>query len=151
MRIPLLLHLLGAIIWVGGMFFAYVALRPAAALVLEPPQQLPLWRATLARFFVWVWVSIAALYATGLHMMASAYGMRTAPLYVLAMTAIATVMALIFAYVYFAPFRVLRREVDAANWKDAGAALNTIRRLVATNLVLGILTVVVAVGGGLLG
>ena len=33
--IPLALHLLAAVIWVGGMFAAYVCLRPAAG-ALDP-------------------------------------------------------------------------------------------------------------------
>ena len=150
MRIALLVHLLGVSVWIGGMFFAYMALRPAAALVLQPPQRLPLWRETLSRFFLWVWISIVALYASGVHMLASAYGVRAAPGYVLAMAAIATVMTLIFAYVYFSPFRALGREVGAQNWPAGGAALNRIRQLVATNLVLGLITLAVAVVGGLL-
>ena len=151
MKIALLVHLLGVSIWIGGMFFAYMALRPAAAQVLQPPQRLPLWRETLARFFLWVWISILALYGSGVHMLASAYGVRTAPAYVLAMAGIATVMTLVFAYVYFKPFRTLGREVAAQNWPAGGAALNRIRQLVATNLVLGLLTLAVAVIGGLLG
>jgi uncharacterized membrane protein len=151
MRIALLLHLLGAIVWIGGMFFAYMALRPAAARLLEPPQRLPLWRETLGRFFTWVWVSIVALYGSGLHMLASAYGVRSAPAYVLAMAAIATVMTAIFVYVYFVPFRGLSRHVGAQNWPAGASALNRIRQLVATNLVLGIVTVLVAIGGGVLG
>jgi uncharacterized membrane protein len=151
MRIALLFHLLGATVWIGGMFFAYVALRPAAAGVLQPPQRLPLWRETLARFFTWVWISIAAIYGSGLHMLASAYGVRAAPAYVLAMAAIATLMTLIFVYVYFGPFRALGREVAAQTWPVAGVALNRIRQLVAANLVLGLLTFTIAVIGGLLG
>ena len=151
MRIALLLHLFGAIVWIGGMFFAYMALRPAAARLLQPPQRLPLWRETLGRFFTWVWISIAAIYASGVHMLASAYGVRAAPGYVLAMAAIATLMTLIFAYVYFGPFRALARAVGAQNWPAAGAALNRIRQLVATNLVLGLVTLAIAVVGGLLG
>ncbi len=50
---PLLiaLHLLAAVVWVGGMFFAYMALRPVAATLFEPPQRLPLWTQTFTRFF----------------------------------------------------------------------------------------------------
>jgi uncharacterized membrane protein len=151
MRIALLLHLLGATVWIGGMFFAYMALRPAAGKLLQPPQRLPLWRETLARFFLWVWVSIVALYGSGLHMLAAAYGMRSAPAYVLAMAGIATVMTAIFCYVYFMPFQTLKRAVDAQNWPAGGVALNRIRQLVATNLVLGLATLAVAVAGGLLG
>ncbi|RPI47523.1 MAG: hypothetical protein EHM59_04110 [Betaproteobacteria bacterium] len=150
MRVALLIHLLGAIIWIGGMFFAYVALRPAAARVLEPPQRLPLWRETLGRFFTWVWVSIAAIFATGVHMLGSAYGFTGAPHYVLVMLAIALVMTAIFGYVYFVPFKALAQQVDARNWRAAGSVLNVIRRLVATNLALGMATVIVAVIGGVL-
>jgi len=151
MRIAMFLHLLGSVIWIGGMFFAYLALRPAAAKLLEPPQRLPLWRETLRRFFIWVWISIVLLYGSGLHMLASAYGLRAAPVYVLAMAGLATVMTLIFIYVFFVPFAALAREVDAQQWKAAGAALNRIRQLVATNLLLGLITIAVAVIGGLLG
>jgi Predicted integral membrane protein len=37
------LHVLSATIWVGGMFFAYVILRPVAATQFEPAQRLTLW------------------------------------------------------------------------------------------------------------
>lgn len=150
MRIALLVHLLGSIIWIGGMFFAYVALRPAAARLLEPPQRLALWSETLARFFLWVWVSIVAIHGSGFHMLGTAYGMRAAPLYVLAMFGIAAVMTAIFAYIYFVPYKALVIGVGNSNWKQAGAAMNRIRALVATNLTLGLLTVAVAVIGGLL-
>lgn len=150
MRLALLIHLLGSIIWIGGMFFAYVALRPAAAKVLEPPQRLTLWCETLRRFFFWVWIAIVAIHASGVHMLASAYGVKAAPLYVLAMFGIASAMTLIFVYVYFVPFKALAQNVSGAHWKPAAAALNRIRQLVATNLALGMLTVAVAVIGGLL-
>ena len=39
MALAITLHILGAVIWVGGMFFAYMALRPVAAALLEPPQR----------------------------------------------------------------------------------------------------------------
>lgn len=50
MVLALVLHSLAAAVWVGGMFFAYMALRPAAG-ALEPPQRLTLWRGTFDRFF----------------------------------------------------------------------------------------------------
>ena len=37
------LHILGAVVWVGGMFAIYVCLRPALV-TLEPPQRLRLMR-----------------------------------------------------------------------------------------------------------
>lgn len=150
MRVALLVHLLGSIVWIGGMFFAYVALRPAAARLLEPPQRLMLWSETLARFFLWVWIAIVAIHGSGFHMLGTAYGMRAAPLYVLAMFGIAAVMTAIFAYIYFVPYKALVVGVGNGQWKQAGVAMNRIRVLVATNLTLGLLTVAVAVIGGLL-
>lgn len=147
----MLIHLLGAIVWIGGMFFAYLALRPAAAKLLDPPARLALWNDTLRRFFLWVWVAVIALFASGMHMLSAAFGMRAPPGHVLAMAGIATVMAMIFVYVYFVPFSQLARAVAAKEWKAGGAALNRIRQLVATNLVLGLVTMAVATIGGLLG
>ena len=53
--ILLFLHLTGVAVWVGGMFFAWVCLRPVAAVQLQPPARLSLWLAVFARFFPWVW------------------------------------------------------------------------------------------------
>ena len=54
----LLLHLLAAMAWMGGMFFAYFCLRPSAAEVLEPPKRLPLWLATLGRFLRYMSIAV---------------------------------------------------------------------------------------------
>ena len=35
-------HGMAAVAWVGGIFFAYMALRPAANATLEPPQRVRL-------------------------------------------------------------------------------------------------------------
>lgn len=37
------LHVLSALVWVGGMFFAWMVLRPAAMKALEGPARLKLW------------------------------------------------------------------------------------------------------------
>jgi len=42
MVVAIPLHFLATVIWVGGMFFAYMALRSVAASLLEPAQRLPL-------------------------------------------------------------------------------------------------------------
>ena len=40
MTLAISLHVLAAVIWVGGMFFAWIVLRPVAASQLEPPARL---------------------------------------------------------------------------------------------------------------
>jgi uncharacterized membrane protein len=144
------LHLISVTVWVGGMFFAYMALRPAAAKMLEAPERLALWNATFARFFFWVWIAIALILLSGFGMIAQLGGFKTTPLYVHVMLALGLIMMAIFAHVYFAPYKRLARYVAAAEWKAAGDQLGTIRKMVGANLLLGVLTIAVATLGHLL-
>jgi uncharacterized membrane protein len=126
------------------MFLAYMAVRPAAVEVLEPPQRLKLWSGIFRRFFPWVWAAVVLIAASGFLMMGQ---LARVPHYVVAMTVIGIVMSAIFLYIYFAPFRALGRAVDSEDWKAGGAALNQIRQLVGTNLVLGVVNIAVAILG----
>ena len=146
--VAIVLHVLSVTIWVGGMFFAYMAQRPAAASVLEPPQRLTLWVHTFRRFFPWVWVAIILIPVTGYWMIFNIYGgFATTPRYIHIMNGIGTVMILIYLHVFFAPFRRLSRAVAQADWPAGGKQLNQIRRLVGVNTILGLTTILVAAGG----
>lgn len=141
-----LLHLVAAVIWVGGMFFAYMALRPVAGRLLEPPLGLRLWSEVLQVFFAWVWVLVMVLWTTGLWLLVSRFsGIAQIPLYVHLMTGLAAVMTLIFSFTFFGPYRYLRAAVTRGLWTEANFELTRVRRLVATNLALG-LVLVSAVG-----
>lgn len=150
--IAITLHLLGALVWVGGMFFAYLALRPAAASVLEPPLRLPLWEATFQRFFFWVWIAIALLLVTGYWLVLGPYGgfAEVRP-FIHIMNAIGLLMMAIYGHLYFVPYKRMRRAIAVQDWPEAGRNLNQIRIIVAVNLILGLITVVVAVAGRYLG
>lgn len=152
MALAITLHILCAVVWVGGMFFAYVALRPVAASVLDPPLRMPLWSQTFARFFPWVWAAIVILPVTGYWLIVNVFeGFGNAGGHVHAMQLTGWIMILIFLHVYFAPFRRLRRAVGASDWSGAGKQLGQIRRLIGINLILGLVTVIVATGGRYLG
>jgi hypothetical protein len=71
--LALALHILGAVVWVGGMFAIYVCLRPALG-TLEPPQRLRLMRVTFQKFFPWVWIAILLLLASGYWMVFTVFG-----------------------------------------------------------------------------
>ncbi|MEX0730486.1 MAG: CopD family protein [Aquisalimonadaceae bacterium] len=154
LSIASLLHVLFAVIWVGGMFFAWVILRPVSAQVLEPPERLMLWRRVLAKFFVWVWKAVVLILLSGYWMGFSLWQqMANWPLHAHVMHGLGWIMVVLFLLVFFLPFRQLRQAVDAQDWPAAAGSLAAIRRLVGINLVLGLVVVVVASGGrfGLLG
>jgi len=144
--IAITLHILSAVIWVGGMFFAHMALRPVVASLLEPPIRLPLMSQVLTRFFPWVWLSVVVLWATGFWMISGA-GMGNFAMYIHIMLMIAAIMTVIFAYIFFIPFPRLKEAVANKNFPEAGKELAPIRKLIGINLVLGLITIVVAAAG----
>ncbi|GAB4479651.1 MAG: CopD family protein [Burkholderiaceae bacterium] len=143
----LFLHLLGVVIWVGGMFLMHFAVRPTAVAVLEPPQRLPLLAGVLGRFFAWVVAAVLVVLASGLAMILGGGGFRGAHASVHWMFAIGLVMIAIFGYIRWVPYPALRAAVAARQWPEAAARLDVIRKLVAVNLALGIATIAVATLG----
>jgi len=148
MSFAITLHVLAAVIWVGGMFFAYMALRPVAATLLDPPLRLPLWSKTFARFFPWVWAAVILLPATGYWMILYVFGgFANLKPYIDIMQVTGITMILIYLHVFFAPYRRLNAAIAAGDLPAAGKHLAVIRRLIGINLILGLITVIVAVGG----
>lgn len=145
--IAITMHVLSAVIWVGGMFFAYMALRPVAASVLDPPQRLTLWSKTLMRFFIWVWLAILIIPFTGYWMIFSGFnGFAGVAWYVHIMQALGIIMILIFLHVFFAPYKRLRKALKEENYQVASDNLGQIRRFIGINLIIGILTIITAAG-----
>ncbi len=147
MSILVALHALAAVVWVGGMFFAYLALRPAAG-ALDGPARCRLWHAVLSRFFLYVWIAVALLLATGYAMIFGALGgMAAAGVHVHVMQGLGILMMLLFAHVWFGPFAKLARAAAAQDWPEAGKQIGRIRPVVAINLALGLVVVAVGAGG----
>lgn len=143
----LILHVLSAVVWVGGMFFAHQVLRPAAA-ALEAGPRLELWGRVLGRFFAWVIAAIVLLLATGFWMLFQVFGgFAGAALYLQLMMGLGIVMMLAFFHVFFAPWRRFRAALARRDWPECGRQLAQIRAIVALNLVLGLVTIAVASGG----
>lgn len=145
--IALVVHSLAAVVWVGGMFFALFALRPATA-PLEPGPRLELWSRVLSKFFAWVFAAIVLLLASGYGMIFGVYaGFRGIGLHVNLMQGIGIIMMLLFFHLYFAPWRRFRAALARADYPAAAGQLNQIRVIVAINLILGLITVAVGSSG----
>ncbi|AFT68039.1 MULTISPECIES: CopD family protein [Cycloclasticus] len=142
------LHALSSVIWVGGMFFAYLVLRPSIATQLDSPQQLSLWSTVFAKFFPWVWVCVVLLLGTGFWLIFNKFGgMKYVAPYVHLMMSMGIIMVLIFMHIFFAPTRKLKRAVTEQNWEGAAKSLGQIRLLIAINLIIGLSVIVIATAG----
>jgi uncharacterized membrane protein len=140
------LHVLGVVVWVGGMFFAHMALRPSVQ-ALAPPQRLPLLAATLTRFVAWAGAAVASILVSGIVLIRMLGGMAVVSASVHAMVALGAVMFLIYGYLALSPLQRLRAGVAAGEWASAGAAMGRVRQLVALNLVLGLITLTIGMLG----
>jgi uncharacterized membrane protein len=142
------LHLVSVVVWVGGMFFAWMCLRPVAAANLEPPARLKLWVGVFGRFFPWVWGCVLAIVLSG-SMALVATGMRQAPPHWHVMLTLGLIMSAIFVYVFIIPYGKLKAAVSGQNWPTGAKALGQIRQLIGINLILGLITIAVATLGSL--
>lgn len=139
----LMVHLLATVVWVGGMFFAHMALRPAAAELLPPAQRLPLLKGVLDRFFRWVWLAIVSILASGYWIFIVIWKAQAA-LHVHLMQGSGLLMVCLFCFIYFVPYRRMGEALRADDLPAAAGAMATIRRIIGINLMLGIATIVLA-------
>ena len=147
MALLVALHVLSAVVWVGGMLFAYMVLRPSAR-PLDPPARLALWHRVFGRFFPWVWASIGLLLISGYAMLFRAFGgFAGAPLHIQIMQGTGIVMMLLFLHLFFAPWRRFGLAVERGDFPEAAKALEQIRLIVAINLTLGLVTVATGASG----
>ncbi|MBE9563074.1 MAG: CopD family protein [Proteobacteria bacterium] len=148
MAVATVLHILAVIVWIGGMFFAHMALRPVVANLLEPPLRLQLMTQVLEKFFLWVWIAVILLWLTGLWMIFGYFGgMTHIKISVHIMLTLAIIMTLLYIYIYFMPFPNLKNAVSIKDFKQASKCLAKIRSTIGFNLILGLATVIVATGG----
>ena len=139
------LHVLAALVWVGGMFFAWMVLRPAAVNALEGPARLKLWVEVFQGFFRWVWVAVILLPISGVGMLhLQQVGFETAPKYVQVMMGLYVVMTALFIRIQGLMLPELRKAVEAKDWPAGAAVLGRIRRVVGINLLVGLLLVAIA-------
>ena len=138
----LAVHVLCAVVWVGGMFFAYVVLRPSLA-VLEPIQRIALHTQVFRRFFLVVWHAMPLILLSGYAVMFGRYGgPANVSWNINVMQTLGLIMSAVFLLIVFGPYARFRRTTDRAT---AAASINRVRQLIGLNLVLGIVTVIIAV------
>jgi uncharacterized membrane protein len=63
------------------------------------------------------------------------------------MMALGIVMMVIYVYLYFVPWQRFRRAVSSADWLVAAKHIRQLRLMVGSNLILGLVTVVIGASG----
>ena len=145
--IALAVHIISAIVWVGGMFFAIMVLRLAAG-ELDPPIRAPLWGRTFSKFFPWVWTSAALLLLSGYYMIFAVWGgLSNMPVHGHLMHGIGWIMVVVYLHLWFAPYKRFKLALAEQNFPVAGANLNQIRILVTANLFIGLANAVIGATG----
>jgi uncharacterized membrane protein len=127
-------------VWVGGMAFAYIVLRPGMA-VLEPPQRIALHSQVFRRFFLIIWHAMPLILLTGFIMIFAVFGgMASVAWPVHVMLLLGLVMSAIFLVIFFGPYRTFRAS-------PGPVPLDAIRKLIGLNLALGVVTIAIAAFG----
>lgn len=140
-------HVLAVIIWIGGMFFGVVALRPAVK-GMDTLAAARFWRVVLGRYLPWVWAAIAVLLGSGFYMVFNGFGgFGELPWFVQFMMGIGIFMMMLAGHLSFSAFRKLKRAVAAGDATLAAKPLRQIRLIMDVTLILGLLIVVVAMMG----
>ena len=100
----LAVHALCAVIWVGGMFFAYVVLRPSLS-VLEPIQRIALHTQVFRRFFLVIWHVMPLILLSGFAMLFLFYGgLAFVGWNVHLMLLLGLIMSAVFLLIVFGPY-----------------------------------------------
>ena len=95
-----------------------------------------------------MWIIAAALPLTGNFLIVSVYGgFANAGINVHIMNGIGWIMIVLFAVLYFIPYRRFNAAVGDQDWPLAAKNLNSIRRIVAINLALGLIVIAIATSG----
>jgi len=140
----LAVHLIAMAAWVGGMVYALVVVRKALS-VLDSAPRMQVHLITLKRFFLVVWHAVVLSILTGYAMIWDYGGFAHLHWSINVMNLLGLVMTAVFLFLFFGPYRKLRRAI-----RPSPELLARVRLLVTVNLVLGLGVIVVAsVGAGL--
>jgi len=142
-------HLLAIIVWIGGMVYTRYFLGPAAA-SLDPETRARLMQQTLGRFFRVVTPASAIALVSGVWMLGRvAKGAIISgnpfsmPLEWAVMAGLGFLMVGIYLLIRFVLYKRLVEDVGSGNWDAAGKSLSTLRNWVGTNMLIGLIIVVV--------
>ena len=136
------LHVISAVIWIGGMVVLRYAIHFSIANIANPRIKLETTLENLQRFFTFVIPSIAILLITAIIMII-AMGFKGTPLYsfVIAKEIIWTIMTVIFAFVYIKRNKA-QKAYELGDMISCKMHLSPIAKyLIPANIILGLIAI----------
>ena len=141
------LHVIAVIVWVGGMFFGFVALRPAMK-GMDTLAAARFWQTLLSHYLPWLWAAILVLLSSGIYMVFNGFGgFGQLPWFVQFMMGIGIFMMMLSGHLSFSSFKKLKRAVVGNDETLAKKAMQQIRLVTDVNLILGLAVVIVIMSG----
>jgi uncharacterized membrane protein len=139
--ILLSLHLMAAVVWIGGVFFMTIIMR-AVVSDFDAPERIKVMSRVFKYFFQWVWVAIAIILITGFSIIFGVYeGYGNLPWMhfkrIHLMTVIGLIMSVIFTYIYTGPFKGLQKAMRAKDSSAIQKNVKLIRLFGMVQLILG--------------
>lgn len=146
----LVLHMLAAIVWVGGVFFVRAILLPALS-GWDNGERFAALGLILPAFFRSIWGAVVVLLLTGYGVLLFGYsdGLGGGGVHVDIMQAVGWVLIFAFVYLDFGPFRLFLRAKEAGDTERALSKLQELQTGLSLTLALGVLTAIVGVSGSL--
>lgn len=151
----LLLHLLCAVFWIGGMATLHTIVRPAVAAELrEPLPRLRLMHRVVGDFVRAAGWAVLGLWLSGIALVHLTGGWAMQPKGVHAMAGLALLMTAVYGEIRWRGLprlqRAIQQALQDAQAPTAAQALATVRGRVLLNLGLGVLVCACAVARGLI-
>jgi uncharacterized membrane protein len=143
MAFPISLHLLAAVLWIGGMFFALLIVRPLCIKLLEAgPARMNLMLSIQGRFLKWIGLFVLVLQGTGYWMIMKALGgFSGLGWHVNLMLLLGNTMTLLFLYAYFVQYPKAVALAKSGKGSETAAQMERIRKGTVLNLTLGIILI----------
>jgi len=148
------LHLVATTVWIGGIAFNILVLRPSLS-VIEPAKRVKLMGTVLKRFIYVAWLSIGVLVFTGIFLgrgdpdalLSSNYGIALIIKH--AIVVVMTVIVALVSFVFFPKLKMFLSEIDVKAHdatklpSELAILLGKIVALVKLNLTLGVIVLLV--------
>jgi uncharacterized membrane protein len=133
------IHLLCVVLWVGGMAFLLLTLRPSVG-AIDPAARLVLQGAVYRRFFRTLWQVMPMAIVSGLLLLILSYGHQALPWPVMVMQTGGVLMAAIFIGMVLVPNKRFQAKLAAGRATAEDAV--PIRRLIWLSLGIGTIILV---------